>query len=90
LVAKVARVYCQSIAFFRNDERQTLSVIGSQLPALRDRPEVVAKCYRLFAPLFESSLTPSVASLRSVLAEIARQDARANELDASSLIERVI
>lgn len=90
LVAKVAAIYRESIEIFKNDWRAMLELIGRQLPALSKRPEVVEKCYAVFAPLFESSLTPSIASIRSALTEVALQDARAKELQPDSLIEKVI
>jgi ABC-type nitrate/sulfonate/bicarbonate transport system substrate-binding protein len=90
LVAKVARIYRASIEILKQDSQAMLELIGRQLPALSKRPEVLEKCYAVFAPLFESSLTPSIASIRSVLAEVTLQDARAKELQPDSLIEKVI
>ncbi len=90
LVAKVAGIYRESIEIFQNDSQAMLELIGRQLPALSKRPEVLEKCYAVFAPLFESSLTPSIASIRSVLAEVMLQDARAKKLQPDSLIEKVI
>ena len=89
-VAKVANIYRQSVEIFKNDSRNTREVIANQLPALRNHPGVLEKCYAVFAPLFEASLRPSIASLRSVLAEVARQDPRAKDIDAASIVENVI
>ena len=90
LVAKVAGIYRDSIEIFKNDSPGMLNLIGRQLPTLAKRPEVLEKCCAAFAPLFESSLTPSLASIRSVLAEVALQDARAKDMQPDSLIEKVI
>jgi ABC-type nitrate/sulfonate/bicarbonate transport system substrate-binding protein len=90
LVTKVATIYRDSVQLFENHKQITIDVIGSQLPALRTRPQVVEKCYRVFAPLFAPRLTASLASLRAVIAEVALQDPRAKTLEAASLVEIVI
>ena len=64
--------------------------IGRWLPALANKPEVLDKCYRLFADLFEESLTPSLTSISSILKDAALQDSRAGELRAEGLIETVL
>jgi len=64
--------------------------IGQWLPALAGRPQVVEKCYRLFADSFEPTLTPSLGSIQSILDEVALQDPRARAIEPESLIERVL
>lgn len=90
LVAKVASVYRDSIGLFRSEPQFTLTEIGRQLPALNDRPQVLEKCYRVFAELFEPTLMPSSSSLNEILKEVALQDARAKDLNAASLVENVL
>jgi ABC-type nitrate/sulfonate/bicarbonate transport system substrate-binding protein len=65
LVRKVALVYSESISLFKNDPQATLREIGRWLPALAKRPNVLEKCYELFARSFEPTLTPSMSSLFS-------------------------
>ena len=90
LVAKVASVYRESIRLFKSEPQFTLQEIGRQLPALNGRPQVLEKCYRLFAELFEPTLAPSSSSLNEILKEVARQDDRAKNLHAASLVENVL
>jgi ABC-type nitrate/sulfonate/bicarbonate transport system substrate-binding protein len=90
LVAKVASVYRDSIGLFKSEPQFTLTEIGRQLPALNGRPQVLEKCYRVFAELFEPSLMPSSSSLNEILKEVALQDARAKGLNAASLVENVL
>ena len=90
LVARVASVYRDSIRFFKSEPQQTLDVIGRQLPALNNRPEVLEKCYRVFAELFEPTLAPSTSSLEAILEEVSLQDPRAKDLKAAALIENLL
>lgn len=90
LVAKVASVYRDSIGLFKSEPQFTLTEIGRQLPALNGRPQVLEKCYRVFAELFEPTLMPSSSSLNEILKEVALQDARAKGLNAASLVENVL
>jgi hypothetical protein len=89
LVGKVATIYRDSIHAFKSDAQLAFDAIGRQLPALRDKPEVLGKCYRVFAALFEPTLTAVPSALTAVLAEVARQDGRAENCDAASLIEQI-
>ncbi len=77
LVGRIAAIYRDSIQLFKNDAPLALDAIGRQLPALRHKPQVLDKCYRVFAELFEPTLVVPPAALTAVLAEVALQDARA-------------
>ena len=90
LVANIAGVYVESIQFFKTKPEKTLKEIGRWLPALANKPEVLAKCYRLFTDRFEDSLTPSVTSINSILKDAALQDSRAGGIRAESMIEKVL
>jgi ABC-type nitrate/sulfonate/bicarbonate transport system substrate-binding protein len=90
LVANIAGVYVESIQFFKTQPEKTLKEIGRWLPALANKPEVLAKCYRLFTDRFEDSLTPSVTSISSILKDVALQDSRAGGIRAESMIEKVL
>jgi ABC-type nitrate/sulfonate/bicarbonate transport system substrate-binding protein len=90
LVAKIAGVYVESIQFFKTQPEKTVTEIGYWLPALANKPEVLAKCYRLFADCFEESLTPSLNSINSILKDAALQDSRAGDIRAESIIEKVL
>jgi ABC-type nitrate/sulfonate/bicarbonate transport system substrate-binding protein len=90
LVTKIASIYIQSIHLFKSQPQRTLAEIGRWLPALASKPLVLDKCYKLFAERFEPALTPSLASISSVLKEVALQDPRAKGIDASSLVERLL
>ncbi len=89
LVARIAGVYVESIQIFKTQPEKTVKEIGRLLPALANKPEVLAKCYRVFAEGFEESLTPSLTSINSILKDAALQDSRAGDLRAESLIEKV-
>ena len=67
LVGKVAAIYRDSVQLFKNDARLARATIGRQLPALRSKPEVLDKCYRVFAELFEPTLIVAPAALTAVL-----------------------
>ena len=86
LVGKVAAIYRDSVQLFRNDAPLARGAIGRQLPALRSKPEVLDKCYRVFAGLFEPTLMVAPAALTAVLAEVALQDARAGRLLPEDLV----
>jgi ABC-type nitrate/sulfonate/bicarbonate transport system substrate-binding protein len=86
LVKKVAAIYRASIQVFVSDSQLTLDAIGSQLPALRAKPEVLDKCYRVFARLFAPDLIAAPSSLSAVLAEVALQDSRTSRIRPESLI----
>jgi ABC-type nitrate/sulfonate/bicarbonate transport system substrate-binding protein len=90
LVAKIAGVYVESIQFFKTQPEKTVTEIGCWLPPLANKPEVLAKCYRLFADCFEESLTPSLNSINSILKDAALQDSRAGDIRAESIIEKVL
>jgi ABC-type nitrate/sulfonate/bicarbonate transport system substrate-binding protein len=90
LVKKIAAVYMDSIHLFKSQPQETLAEIGRWLPALAGKPLVLEKCYKLFAERFEPTLTPSLASISSILNEVALQDPRAKDIEASSLVERVL
>jgi len=86
LAGKVAAIYRDSVQLFKNDAPLARATIGRQLPALRSKPEVLDKCYRVFAELFEPTLIVAPAALTAVLAEVALQDARASRLLPEDLI----
>jgi ABC-type nitrate/sulfonate/bicarbonate transport system substrate-binding protein len=90
LVRKIVLIYAESIRLFKNQPKETLREIGRWLPALAGKPQVLDKCYKLFAEHFEPTLTPSLASIRSVLNEVALQDPRAKGIEAWSLVERLV
>jgi ABC-type nitrate/sulfonate/bicarbonate transport system substrate-binding protein len=90
IVAKIASIYKESIRVFQSDPDATLKEIRRWLPALAKKPHVLEKCYRLFAEQFEPALTPSLSAIQSILAEVARQDPRAGEIEPASLIANVL
>jgi len=90
LVKKIASIYVESIWHFKNERQAAQMEIGSWLPALGKKPQVLKKCYELFAALFEPTLTPSLASIESILDEVALQDPRARDIQASTLTEKLI
>jgi ABC-type nitrate/sulfonate/bicarbonate transport system substrate-binding protein len=89
LVQKIASIYIESIRIFKSRPEETVIEIGRWLPALAGRPQVVEKCYRLFADSFEPTLTPSLDSIQSILDEVALQDPRARAVKPESLVENV-
>jgi ABC-type nitrate/sulfonate/bicarbonate transport system substrate-binding protein len=86
LVRSVVSIYRDAIQVFKSDQQLALDVIGRQLPALHSKPEVLDKCYHVFAELFEPTLRPSNNSLAAVIAEVALQDLRAGSLRPQSLL----
>ena len=89
LVTKICGVYRESIQLFKTQPKETIKEITRWLPALSGRPQVIEKCYKLFAKLLEPSLKPSLSSISSILKEVALQDPRANDLDAKSIVENI-
>lgn len=89
LVKKIASVYLESIRLFKRQPQATLKEIGHWLPALSDKPQVLEKCYQVFAERFEPALTPSLNSIQSILKEAALQDPRAREIKPASFVENV-
>ena len=90
LVKKIAAIYVESIRLFKSQPQATLKEIGRWLPALEKKPQVLEKCYELFAAGFEPTLTPSLNSINSILKEVALQDPRAREITAASIVEKLI
>ena len=90
LVKKIAAIYVESIRLFKSQPQATLKEIGRWLPALERKPEVLEKCYELFAAGFEPTLRPSLNSISSILNEVALQDPRAKEVTAVSIVEKLI
>ncbi len=89
LVKKIASIYVESIHLFKSQPQATLKEISRWLPALANKPQVLEKCYRLFAERFEPTLKPSLSSINSILAEVALQDPRAGDIKAASLVENL-
>ena len=89
MVKKICAIYAESIRLFTTQPQQTIKEITRHLPALAQQPQVIEKCYKLFADLFEPSLAPSPASLQSILKEVALQDPRARDLDPGSIVENL-
>ncbi len=88
-VKKICLIYAESIRLFKTQPKETIKEITRWLPALANHPQVIEKCYKLFAELFEPSLTPFVSSISSILKEVALQDPRAKEIDPASLVENL-
>lgn len=89
LVARIASVYRESVHYFKNEPQAAQKEIGRWLPALGKKPPVLKKCYELFAALFEPTLMPSLASIESILQEVALQDPRARDIQPSALLEKL-
>jgi ABC-type nitrate/sulfonate/bicarbonate transport system substrate-binding protein len=90
LVAKVASVYRDSIGIFTREPQFALEEIARHLPGLQRNREVLERCYRVFAGIFEPTLTPSLSSLAEILQEVALQDPRAQDLTPASLVQTVL
>jgi ABC-type nitrate/sulfonate/bicarbonate transport system substrate-binding protein len=90
VVRKIVTIYAESVRLFKNQPQETIKEISRWLPALAQHPQVVEKCYALFAREFESSIVPSMSSLSSVLREVAFQDARAGEIQPAALVENLL
>jgi NitT/TauT family transport system substrate-binding protein len=89
-VTKIVAIYAESVRLFKAQPQETIKEISRWLPALAEHPEVVEKCYALFAREFESSVTPSMDSLSSILCEVALQNPRAADIQPASLVEKLI
>jgi len=87
LVTKICAIYRESIQLFKSQPKETIAEISRRLPALADKPQVIEKCYNVFAELLEPSLKPSLNSISSILKEVTLQDPRAKNLDPSSIVE---
>lgn len=88
-VRKIVSIYAESVGLFKSQPRETLKEISRWLPALAEHPEVVEKCYTLFAREFESSIAPSMSSLSAILREVAWQDGRAANIQPAALVENL-
>ena len=89
LVTKIFTIYRESIQLFKTQPKETMAEITRRLPALADKPQVIEKCYKVFAELLEPSLRPSLDSIRVILREVSLQDSRANDLDVRSIVEDI-
>ena len=90
LVKKIVAIYIESIRLFKSQPEKTLREIGRWVPALEKKPQVLEKCYELFAEHFEPTLTPSLSSISSILNQVELQDPRAGNIDAASIVDKVI
>jgi ABC-type nitrate/sulfonate/bicarbonate transport system substrate-binding protein len=90
VVKKIASICVESIRLFKSEPQAALKEIGRWLPALEKKPQVLEKCYELFAARFEPTLMPSLSSISSILNEVALQDPRAGEITAASIVEKLI
>ena len=90
MVRRIAAIYAESARLFKSQPQETIKQISRWLPALAEHPQVVGKCYRLFAGEFEPSLAPSMSSLSSILNEVALQDHRASKLTPVDLVENLL
>ena len=87
---KIVLIYAESVRLFKDRPHETIQEISRWLPALAEHPQVIEKCYTLFAREFESSVMPSMNSLSSILREVARQDPRAAAKRPASLVENLL
>jgi ABC-type nitrate/sulfonate/bicarbonate transport system substrate-binding protein len=87
---KIASIYAESARLFKSQPRETVKEISRWLPALASHPEVVERCYALFAAEFDATLTPSMHSIESILKEVALQDGRASALKPADLVENLL
>jgi NitT/TauT family transport system substrate-binding protein len=90
LLTTIAKIYAESIRLFRSQPSETMKELGQWLPAFHRKPEVLKKCYDVFAARFDPNLTPSIKSLASILNEVALQDPRARTIKPESLVEKLI
>lgn len=90
VVRKIVSIYGESVRLFKSQPQETITEISRWLPALAQHPQVVEKCYALFAREFASTITPSLDSIGSILREVALQDPRANSLKPAALVENLI
>ena len=56
VVRKIVTIYAESVRLFKSQPQETIKEISRWLPALAQHPQVVEKCYALFAREFESSI----------------------------------
>ena len=89
-VRKIVSIYAESAHLFKSQPQETIAEITRWLPALAEHPQVVEKCYALFAHEFASSITPSLDSIDAILREVAFQDPRAKKLRPAALVENLI
>lgn len=89
-VRKIVSIYAESVRLFKSQPQETIKEISRWLPALTKNPEVVEKCYALFAREFESSVAPRMSSLNSILREVALQNPRAAEISPVSLVDKLL
>lgn len=87
---KIASIYAESGRLFKSRPQETIREISRSLPALANHPEVIEKCYRLFAAEFEPTLKPSISSIGSILKEVALQDGRACSLKPADMVETLL
>lgn len=87
---KIAAIYAESARLFKSQPQETIKEISRHLPALKDHPAVVERCYRLFAAEFEPTLAPSTKSIESILKEVALQNPRAKDLNPADLVENLL
>ena len=87
---KIVLIYAESVRLFKRRPQETMQEISRWLPALAEHPQVIDKCYTLFAREFVSSVMPSINSLSSILREVARQDPRAAAMPPASLVENLL
>ena len=87
LVGKIRSIYLDTVGLFKNQPRETVQEITRRLPALAKRPQVLENCYKLFAALFDPTLTPSLDSIKAILAEVALQDPRAKNIAPASIVD---
>jgi NitT/TauT family transport system substrate-binding protein len=90
LVRKIVSIYGESVRLFKSQPRETVTEITRWLPALAEHPQVVEKCYALFAREFVSSITPSLDAIDAILREVALQDPRAKNLTPAALVENLV
>ena len=90
VVRKIVSIYGESLRLFKNQPRETIAEITRWLPVLAEYPQVVEKCYAVFAREFASSMTPSLDSIDAILREVALQDPRAKNLKPAALVENLV
>jgi ABC-type nitrate/sulfonate/bicarbonate transport system substrate-binding protein len=89
-VRKIVSIYAESVGLFKSQPQETIKEISRWLPGLAEHPQVIEKCYTLFAREFESSVMPSMNSLSLILREVAMQDPRAAAIRPASLVENLL
>lgn len=89
-VRKTASIYAEAVRLFKSRPQEAVEEIRRWLPALAGHPQVVEKCYRLFAAEFEPTLEPTMPSIAAILKEVALQDGRAADLQPAALVENLL